>query len=209
MSTDLSPSVRAPRAPHRVARAALAYTLLTIAYCWPLPLHLMTGIIHDPYDPVLNTWILWWSTKAVPLTQHWWNAPFFFPSVGTLAFSEHLLGLAPISAPLIALTGYPLFGYNMALVATYPLSALAAYFLALTLTKRHDAAFVAGLAYGFAPYRLGQLPHIQVMTVYWTPICLAALHRYDRDRRPIWAVLAAAAWLMQALSSGYYRFVLA
>ena len=192
-----------------VGLASLAYTIITLVYTWPLPARMMTGVVHDPYDPVLNTWILWWSTKAVPLTQHWWNAPIFFPSAGTLAFSEHLLGLAPISAPIIALTGSPLFGYNVALLSTFPLSALAAYFLAFTLTRRHDAAFVAGLAYAFAPYRLGQLPHIQVLTVYWAPICLGALHRYDRERRTIWVILAAAAWLMQALSSGYYMFFLA
>ena len=88
------------------------------------------------------------------------------------------------------------------------LSALGAYFLAYTLTRRHDAAFVAGIAYAFAPYRLAQVPHIQVLSAYWAPVCLAALHRYDRDPRPRWAILAAGAWLMQALSCGYYMFFL-
>lgn len=198
--------------------AALAYFAITIAYTWPLPIRLTSGVIHDPYDPVLNTWILWWSTQAVPLTHAWWNAPIFFPAPGTLAFSEHLLGLFPLTAPLIALTGNPLLGYNVALAATYPLSALAAYFLAFTLTRRHDAAFVAGLAYGFAPYRLAQLPHIQTLAAYWVPICLGALHRYDAASRVVarrsvsgggWAVLAAGAFFMQALSSGYYLFFLA
>lgn len=151
---------------------------------------------------------MWWSTKAVPLTQQWWNAPIFLPAAGTFAFSEHLLGIFPISAPLIALTGKPLLGYNVALIVTYPLSALAAYFLAFTLTRRHDAAFVAGLAYGFAPYRLGQLPHIQTLTAYWTPICLGALHRYDTGARTRWAAAAAAAWYMQAMSNGYFFFFL-
>ena len=146
------------------AAAAVAYLALTIAYTWPLPIRLTTGIIHDPYDPVLNTWILWWTTQAVPLTPAWWNAPIFYPAPGALAFSEHLLGEAPIAAPLIALTGNPLFGYNVALLASYVLCGLGAHFLAFTLTRRHDAAFVAGIAYAFAPYRLAQLPHIQVMS---------------------------------------------
>lgn len=192
-----------------VALSALAYVVLTLAYCWPLPMHLATGVIHDPYDPLLNTWILWWGTKAVPLTQHWWNAPIFFPSPGTLAFSEHLLGLWPIAAPLTALSRQPLLGYNVALVATYPLSALGAHFLSYTLTRRHDASFLAGLAFAFAPYRLGQLAHIQVLTAFWTPFCLAALHRYTADRKPLWIVAASGAFLMQALASGYYMFFLA
>jgi hypothetical protein len=39
-------------------------------------------------------------------------------------------------------------------------------------------------------------------------VCLAALHRYDREGRPTWAATAAAAWLMQALACGYYLLFL-
>jgi hypothetical protein len=198
----LSRNVRA------AALAALGYSVLTIAYAWPLPINMMRGVAHDAGDPILNAWILWWTTKAVPLTAGWWNAPMFYPASGTLAFSEHLLGQAPIAAPFIALTGSPLFGYNVTLLATYVLCGLGAYFLALTLTDRRDAAFVAGVAFAFAPYRTAQLPHIQVLTSFWTPICLAALHRYDREASTRWAVLAAGAWLMQSLSNGYYMFFL-
>jgi hypothetical protein len=187
---------------------AAAYVLLALAYTWPLTLRLATGVIHDPYDPLLNTWILWWNTRTLPLTEAWWNAPIFYPATGTLAFSEHLVGLMPIAGPF-AFFNAPLLGYNIALLATYPLCALTAHFLVFTLTRRHDAAFVAGLAYAFAPYRLGQLPHIQVMTTYWTPLCLAALHRYDLSRKPPWIALAGAAFLMQSLSSGYFMFFLA
>ena len=195
----------------RVRTVALlfgAYLALTLAYTWPLVLNLGHGVAHDPGDPILNAWILWWSTQAMPLTQHWWNAPSFYPAVGVLAFSEHLLGLAPIAAPLIALTHLPLLGYNVALVATFVLSGLGAHFLGYTLTRRHDAAFVAGIAYAFAPYRLAQLPHIQVLASYWTPVCLAALHLYGREGHRRWAILAAAAWLLQALTCGYYFFFL-
>jgi hypothetical protein len=198
---NISPHLRA------IGLATLAYVLLTIVYTWPLPVHL-GGVTHDYGDPLLNTWILWWTTKALPLTAHWWNAPIFYPATGTFAFSEHLLGLAPISAPLIALTGSPLVGYNITFIASFVFSALGAHFLAYTLTRRHDAAFVAAVAFAFAPYRLAQVPHIQVLCAYWTPVCLAALHRYGRESATKWAALAAFAWLMQALSNGYYLFFL-
>jgi F5/8 type C domain-containing protein len=191
-----------------VLLAAAAYLLLTLAYLWPLPLHLSHGVPHDLGDPLLNAWILWWSTKALPLSSHWWNAPFFYPASGVFAFSEHLLGLFPIAAPLIALTHHPLLGYNVALLASYVFCGLGAYFLGYTLTSRHDAAFVAGLAFAFAPYRLAQLPHIQVLSAYWIPVSLAALHRYTAEPRRRWAVLAAGAWLMQGLACGYYLFFL-
>jgi hypothetical protein len=196
------------RKAHPLALATLGYVALTLAYSWPLPRHLWHGVAPDPGDPILNAWILWWTTTAVPLTTHWWNAPIFYPAPGTLAFSEHLLGLAPLTAPLIAITHNALFGYNVALLGTYVFSALGAYFLGYTLTRRHDAAFLCGIAFAFAPYRLAQLPHVQVLSSFWTPICLAALHRYDRGSRPAWAAAAAGAWLMQALSCGYYLMFL-
>jgi hypothetical protein len=201
----------APRASQRARTIALivaAYVLLAVAYTWPLPLRLATGVAHDVGDPLLNTWILWWSSQAMPLTARWWNAPFFYPAPGVLAFSEHLLGLAPIAVPLVLLTRAPLVGYNVALVVTFAASGLGAHFLGYTLTRRHDAGFVAGLAFAFAPYRLAQVPHIQVLASYWAPICLAALHRYIDSGSRRWAVLAATAWFMQALSCGYYFFFL-
>ena len=55
---------------------------------------------HDLGDPVLNTWILWWNTQAVPFTERWWSAPIFYPVPGALALSEHLFGIAVFTAPL-------------------------------------------------------------------------------------------------------------
>ena len=197
-----------PRHWKPIALATGVYVALTLAYCWPLSTSPASAIAHDAGDPVLNAWILWWTTKAVPLTAEWWNAPIFWPAIGTLAFSEHLLGFAPIAAPLIAVSGNPLLGYNVALMATYVLSALGAHFLAYTLTGRHDVSAAAALAYAFAPYRLAQVPHIQVLAGYGIPVCLAALHRYGREPQTRWAALAAGAWLIQALTNGYYLFFL-
>ena len=192
----------------KVAAAGLAYFAITVIYSWPLPSMLGGAIAHDPYDPVLNAWILWWTTRVVPFTAAWWNAPIFLPAPGTLAFSEHLLGLAPIAAPVLAVTHNAFAAYNVALLGSFVLCGLSAYFLAFVLTRRHDASFVAGLAYAFAPYRLAHLAHIQVLSSYWIPMCLAALHKYGRTARARWAVIAAAAWLVQGYANGYYLFFL-
>ena len=95
-----------------------------------------------------------------------------------LAFSENLLGLAPITAPVIALTGSPLLGYNAAFLLSYVFSGLGAYLLAFVLTRRHDASFVAALAFAFAPYRLSHTQHLQLLSSYWMPVAIAALHLY-------------------------------
>jgi hypothetical protein len=190
-----------------IAIAFAAYTAAAVAYTWPLAIKL-GGVPHDPGDPLLTTWFLWWDTQAVPLTARWWNAPMFFPAPGAFAFSEHLLGLTPIAVPFTLLTGQPLVGHNVAFIATYVLGALGAHFLAYTLTKRHDVSAIAALAFAFAPYRLPQAPHIQVLASFWTPVCLGALHRYAQTWRVRWIVLAAAAWVLQALCCGYFAVFL-
>jgi hypothetical protein len=188
----------------RVAVVALFYCLITIALTYPLVLQLGSVFPHDPGDPALNTWILWWNAQAIPFTSAWWNAPAFHPASGVLAFSEHLLGLSLVATPVQWLGGSPLLAYNVVFLLTFPLCALGAYLLAFDVTARRDAAFIAGLLFGFAPYRMSQLPHIQVLAAFGMPFALLGLHRYLRDRRPQWLVLFGAGWLVLALCNGYY-----
>lgn len=188
--------------------ACVAYVAAAVAYTWPLAVRL-NGVPHDAGDPLLTTWFLWWSgTQAAPLTAHWWNAPMFFPATGVLAFSEHMLGVTPISTPFTLLTGQPLVGHNIVFIATYVFGALGAHFLAWTITRRHDVSAIAAAAFAFAPYRLPQAPHLQVLASFWTPVCLAALHRYGETWRARWIALAAGAWVLQGLSCGYFALFL-
>jgi hypothetical protein len=191
-----------------VLLAAAAFAALTCAYTWPLALHPLSTVAHDRGDPLLVTWILWWSTHTLPLTTAWWNAPAFYPSTGVFAFSENLLGLAPIAWPIIAATRSPLLAYNAAFVLSYILSGLGAYLLGFVLTRRHDAAFIGALAFAFAPYRLSHTQHLQLLSSYWMPVSIAALHLYADEEKLRWAILFAASWLMQALACGYYFFYL-
>ena len=188
--------------------AAALFVLLTAALTWPLVLHPASLVPNDLGDPLLNTWLLSWNARTLPLTERWWNLPQFHPIPGVMAYSEHLLGLSLIATPVIAVTGNPLLAYNVAFFLSFPLCALAAYVLTYVIARRHDAALVAAIAFGFAPYRMSQLAHVQVLSAYWMPVALAGLHLYFQDRRARWVVLAAAGWLLQALACGYYLIYL-
>ena len=188
--------------------ATLFYVAFALLQTWPLVNHLSEVMPSDLGDPVLNTWIVWWNAHAIHLTETWWNAPAFWPSTGVLAFSEVLLGLAPITTPIQWLGGSPVAAYNVVFLLTFPLSALAAYALVYRLTRRHDAALVGGLIYGFHPFRAAHFPHIQVLVSYWMPLALLGLHEYVSRREKRWLVLFGGAWLVQALSNGYYLLFL-
>lgn len=181
-----------------------AYLLLAILLTWPLLERLGSAVPSDPGDPLLNTWILWWNARTIPFSGRWWNAPAFFPAEGVTAFSEPLLGLSLISTPIYWVSGNAQLAYNSAFLLTFPLSSLAQYALARELTGRRDAAFISGLVFGFAPYRMAHLPHIQVLASFWMPLALLGLHRFLRDGRVKWLALFGGAWLLQSVSNLYY-----
>ncbi len=188
----------------RATAVFVTYCVLTVALTWPLILQVGSVIPNDAGDPALNTWILWWHTQTVPFSSGWWNAPAFYPVHGVLMFSEHLLGLSLISTPLHWLGVGPQGAYNVVFLLTFPLSAIGAYLLAFELTGRRDAAFIAGLLFGFAPYRIAHLPQIQSLASFPMPFALLGLHRYLRDPRPKWLALFGGCWLLQGLCNGYY-----
>jgi hypothetical protein len=188
-----------------------AFLALAIVWTWPLAAHLGSRIPHDPGDSVLNIWLLWWNAHSVPFTDAWWSPPIFFPMRGALALSEHLAGLAVVTTPLQWIGASALAAYNVAFILSFALSGFFAFLLVrrILVAPAHDAvrdmaALCGGLAYGFGPYRAGQLAHLQVLTSQWMPLVLLAMHGYLDDGRRRWLALFAVAWLVQALSNGYY-----
>ena len=197
----MTPGARRRLTPWLLALAG--YTSLTLACTWPLVGRLATVVPHDVGDPLLNTWILWWSAETLPLTARWWNAPMFWPMSGALALSEHMLGLSLVASPLQWLGASPMTAYNVLFLLSFPLCAMAAHALGYTLTRRHDSAAIAGVVFAFNPYRTSQLAHLQILWVFWMPLALMALHRFAHDGRRRWLVMFAAMWVGQALSNGY------
>jgi hypothetical protein len=186
--------------------ALVLYVALTVVITWPLVTGLDSRVPHDLGDPLLSTWNLWWNAQHVPFSSAWWEAPQFFPAHGTIAFSDHRVGISLISQPLQWLGISPLLTYNLALLGSFPLSALAAHLLVLSLTGRSDAAIISGLAFGFSPYRIAHIEHLELVSSYWMPIVLLALHQYLKRPEPRFAALFCVAWLLQSLCSSYYLF---
>ena len=97
---------------------AAVYLALALAWTWPLPLHAGTRFAHDPGDPLLVTYLLWWNAHVVPLSHAMWNAPFYWPMQDALALTEHGAGMGVVTSPIIWLGGSPLLAYKLLLVAS-------------------------------------------------------------------------------------------
>ena len=189
--------------PHLLLIFAL-FAALSIVWTWPLVRQISSRIAFDPGDPLLNTWILWWNSRAIPFTDEWWSPPIFYPMRGALALSEHLAGIGFFTTPLLLLGGTPALAYNVALLLSYALSGFFSYLLVRRLTGSTAAALCAGLAYAFAPFRAGQLSHLQVLTSQWLPLQLLGLHAYVESGRRKWLAVFSVALVLQGLSNGYY-----
>lgn len=196
-----------PRAKEAAAVFALALAL-TLASAWPLLAHLGSALPSDLGDPILETWILWWNTQHVPLTTAWWNANMFVPLPGTFAMAETLLGLVPLTTPLQWAGLSPVVTHNIAFILSGPMAALSAYVLAMKITRRQDASILAALAFGFSPYRIAQISHMQVLWSCWMPFALAALHQFiespDGKSRTRALVAFALCWMMNGFTNGYF-----
>jgi hypothetical protein len=183
--------------------AALAYAAAAAVMGHRVLAGLSTALVHDATDSLLVASILAWNATQMPYTDAWWQFPAFAPVADTGAFTEHLLGVSVLSSPLIWLTGNPIAGYDLTILFAYPLSALAMYALVFRLTRSASASFLAGLAYGFAPYRAGQLAHIQMLAVWWAPLALLGLHAFLETGRRRWLACFGACWLLQGAANGY------
>lgn len=162
----------------RIAREALilaAFAALTVCMTWPWALHLKNGVA-DAGDTYLNAWILWWDyhqTFHAPL--HLFDGNIFFPYADTLAFSEHNYGIALLFFPLFALGGRPLTAMSVATLLAIASSGYGAFRLGRTLTGSRGAAWIAGIAFAFVPFRFMHLTHVNYMFTPWIPLALEAL----------------------------------
>ena len=200
-TVDVRPGIQRSR--RAVVLAACAYLLIGVVYTHPVLQRSFVGIANDPYDPILNASILWWNATTMPFTTEWWTPPHYYPAKDIAAFTENLAGISVLATPIYWLTGSALAAYNICFVLSWPLSAFSAYLLALFVIRRHDAAFLAGLAWGFTPYRVTELAHLQMLSVYWFPPVLLGLHGYLEQRRRWWLVLFGVAWVLQSLANAY------
>jgi hypothetical protein len=182
------------------------YSALALLLMRSLFGHFATSVPHDLGDPLLSTWILWWNAHHLPFVGSWWDGLSFYPEQGSLAFSDHRVGLELIAGPVQWLGGGPVLAYNVTFVSCFVLSALGAHALTWTLTRSHVAGLISGVVFGFNPYRMAHLAHLELQAAYCLPLALVALHRYIDTSRIRWLVAFSGLMALLGLSSGYYLF---
>jgi hypothetical protein len=200
------------RSTHQALGATLLYMVATFALTWPLITVVHREVAADMGDPVFVCWVLLWTSGQLfsflsgdfNALSRYWHGNIFYPEPLTLAYSEHFTAQMLQSLPLLAVTDNVVLAYNLLFLSTFVLCGLGVFLLVRDLTGRPLAALVAGLAFAFAPYRVDQFPHLQILSAQWMPFALYGFRRYLETRRRRALVGGAAALIAQNLSCGYY-----
>lgn len=196
--------------------AFAGYVVLTVVMTWPIARGLAHDVPADLGDALLVMGVMAWVSEslmafgqgALPFADVW-NVNFFHPTPLALTFSEHFMPQAVQGLPLYLATGNIVLAYNAVFLATFVLSGLGMFLFVRELTGSARGAFVAGLFYAFFPYRLGNFPHLHTLSSQWMPFAFYGFRRYFDTGRRLPLAGAAVAFLVQALSSGYYLFYFA
>ncbi|MCX6537468.1 MAG: hypothetical protein NT151_00835 [Acidobacteria bacterium] len=184
------------------------FWVLTLIMTYPQGTSMMT--VRDPGDPYFTVWRLSWVAHQLPRDPlHLFDANIFYPERFTLAFSDAMLLPGLIGAPFLWLGMHQLFLSNLAVLATFVLSAMAMFSLVRALTRNDGAAFVAAVIFAFYPFRFEHYSHLELLMTFWMPLALLCLHRViaqpSARRGAATGVVVAA----QALSSLYFGIYLA
>jgi len=193
-----------------VALVAALLAAVTAFVMWPLFGDITNHFPVGDSDPKLNSWMLAWGADRLPHGLiGFWSPPIFYPYQHTLAYSEHLLGVSAVVAPVQWIFGNATLTYNIALLLSYVVAGTSSYVLARSLTGSRSAGLIAAFGFAFAPYRWAQLTHLQVLWTAWLPLALWALHNAFLTGRAVFWVACLGAALLQVLSSGYSAFQVA
>ncbi|MEV0647984.1 hypothetical protein AB0I28_22230 [Phytomonospora sp. NPDC050363] len=184
---------------HEWSIAAVISVLAAVGMTWPAMADPTHTIPHDAGDPLVSAYLIGWGGHALitdPLNLFDLNV--FFGQSLSYAFGDTLLGFAPAGT-----IGHgqeaALLRYNVLYVLSVALVVFGAYALLRQIGSRVPGAVFGAAALAFAPWRLAQAGHIQIVAVGGILLALAMLakghgwsmRRGYRHRRARWGWVAA------------------
>lgn len=159
-------------------------------------------------DVALVLWLLdWGAERWADGLRGFWDAPFFFPTRAAMAFSEHMLLPSALMGAVRAAGGSAAAGYNLLLVSSFSLTSIGVYLLLRGAVRaRPWLVAILALAVVHAPWRWGQLAHLQMLWAPGPPLAILffdrLLHRPGRGR----AAAFLGAYSATLLSGGYLAY---
>ncbi len=194
----------------RIERPGRALALASLGYVVAVGvmLHAQIAQMHsvpDLGDPLFSMWRIGWVyLQVLGDPRGLFDANIFHPEPLTLTYSDSMLLTSLEAVPLLA-AGVPrAVTYNVLMLSGFFCSAIATYLLVARITGSARAAFIAGLLYGFHPFRFEHYSHLELQMTHWMPLALLGLHRFLDTQRLRDALLFGVCLVAQLYSSMYY-----
>jgi hypothetical protein len=132
----------------------------------------------------------------------------FFPTRGTLAYSDHLLGPAFQLFLFLKVIPNAVAGYNFLFLSSYVASALAVCWVLRRSGLSWIAAALAGWMYAYSSFRLAQFPHLQILLAQWIPLTLWFWDRLLARRTAKDAALFLLFYLLNLTGGCYLAYMI-
>jgi hypothetical protein len=164
----------------------------------------------DAGDTLLNGYVLEHSWRWLTQTNYagsYWSPPFFWPQPLTLAYSENLLGTAPLYW-LLRLVWQPIAAYQLWILLVTSLTYVSMAAVLRRFGVGHLLAAFGGFAFAFGLPRAAQIGHEQLLPQMFAPWAVLAAWRFVE--RPAIGPLAGllAATFAQLLAGMYLGWFL-
>jgi len=113
----------------------------------------------------------------------WFNGNAFAGHGSALGYSEVMLPLLVVFAPVFWVSGDPILAHNLTLLAEIALCLTTTYLLARRLGSHRWTATAAAIAFSFSSYTFTHVTHLQLMTIGFFPMGVLALLGMLRRQR--------------------------
>ena len=160
-------------------------------------------------DAFFSVWRLAWVAHQLTTDPlHLFDGNIFYPEPRTLAYSDAMLLPAVVLAPFQWAGARPIVVYNLFLLSTFVLNAVAAYVLVYRLVGSYAAGVLAGVIFAFSPYRFEHFDHLEMQLSFWIPLAVLAWHRAVERQTTRDCLVVSALVAAQVLSCIYYAVFL-
>ncbi len=196
----------------RALLTALVFAAFAGQITWPMPRaitrELPMGTEAVATVPLFNLWTVWWNAdRAAAGFRGYWDAPIFYPTTNTFAFSEAQPTTVAV-APLVWSSERPILAYNVYLLVTLWLNGVCGYRLLRQRGFDWWPALCGGVLIETLPFVAWQLGVLQ-LTVLWPALwTISALWKWNTQ--PQWkpAIELGIAFGVTYLTCNYYGLFL-
>ncbi|QQR88161.1 MAG: hypothetical protein IPJ76_08125 [Flavobacteriales bacterium] len=191
---------------------ALAMVLFGVGmYSFPLAVmgpgrELLPG---DLGDSRFNNYILEHFHQYVTgRTPSYWDAPFMYPYKNVIAFSDNLLGSAPVYSLFRGLGFNRESSYQLWILAMFALNFLCCFAALWAWTKRVVPAACGAYVFAFGIHFIGHMDHAQMFPRFMVPLAFWWCWQWLRTGKPVHLALTTGAIVFQFYCGIYLGFIL-